>query len=348
MAPVRPDAREVSRMTPKAERSAPRFRNQTIALRLIGHTLPWLAAIGVFFLAGSYLSLWTNALIMALLTLSLDLALGHAGIVTLGQAAFLGFGAYAAGLFGIYVSGDPLLGLVVATLLTALLGLLTGMLILHTSGITMLMLTLSISVLLFELANRFGNVTGGDDGLQGINMSPLLGVFDFDLFGQTAYLYTLTILFVWFIAAWRIVVSPFGLSVNGIRQSPARMRAIGTPVWRHLVVIYTISAAMAGTAGALSAQTTNSVGLNSLGLMMSGVALVMLVLGGQRRLYGAFLGAVLYVVVQDWAASVNPFYWMFVIGGMLIATVMFLDDGVMGLGTVMHEVFVPRQDRDDE
>jgi branched-chain amino acid transport system permease protein len=292
------------------------------------HTVPWLLGIAFYFIAGGYLSLGTNILVYILLTLSLDLALGYAGIITLGHAAFFGFGAYAAGLFAVHVYAEPVTGLIVATALTAVFAMLTGMLILHTQGVTLLMLTLAISILLAEWANRAHSVTGGDDGLQ-ISMGPVLGQFRFDLWGHTAYLYSLAVLFIWFLVAWSVVHSPFGRSLDGIRQSPGRMRAIGTPVWWRLVAIYALSGAMAGTAGALSAQTTRFVGLNTLHVLISGIAVVMLVLGGTKRLYGAFIGAAIYVVVQDVAAKVNPFYWMFVIGGLLMATVMFLEGGLM-------------------
>jgi branched-chain amino acid transport system permease protein len=292
------------------------------------HTVPWLLGIAFYFIAGGYLSLGTNILVYILLTLSLDLALGYAGIITLGHAAFFGFGAYAAGLFAVHVYAEPVTGLIVATALTAVFAMLTGMLILHTQGVTLLMLTLAISILLAEWANRAHSVTGGDDGLQ-ISMGPVLGQFRFDLWGNTAYLYSLAVLFIWFLVAWSVVHSPFGRSLDGIRQSPGRMRAIGTPVWWRLVAIYALSGAMAGTAGALSAQTTRFVGLNTLHVLISGIAVVMLVLGGTKRLYGAFIGAAIYVVVQDVAAKVNPFYWMFVIGGLLMATVMFLEGGLM-------------------
>jgi len=292
------------------------------------HAVPWLVALAFYFMAGGYLSLGTNILVYILLTLSLDLALGYAGIITLGHAAFFGFGAYAAGLFAVHVYAEPLTGLIVATALTAVFAMLTGMLILHTQGVTLLMLTLAISILLAEWANRAHSITGGDDGLQ-ISMDPVLGLFRFDLWGNTAYLYSLVVLFIWFIVAWNVVHSPFGRSLDGIRQSPARMRAIGTPVWWRLVAIYALSGAMAGTAGALSAQTTRFVGLNTLHVLISGIAVVMLVLGGTKRLYGAFIGAAIYVVVQDVAAKINPFYWMFVIGGLLMATVMFLEGGLM-------------------
>jgi len=296
-----------------------------------GHVTPWVIAIIVFFTAGGYLSLGTNALIMILFAMSLDLALGYAGIVTLGQAAFFGIGAYAAGILAVNVTADPTAGLVFGTVVAALFGLFTGALILHTRGVTLLMMTLAILTLLFEVANQAGSLTGGDDGLHGIRMDRVLGLFRFDLWGKTAYLYTLVVLFGWFLVAWRVVRSPFGRSLDGIRQNPKRMRAIGTPVWWRLLAVYSLSAAMAGTAGALSAQTTQFVGLNTLGVFLSGIVAVMLVLGGTRRIYGAFVGAVIYVVVQDYASKINPYYWMFIVGAMLIAVVLFLESGLMSL-----------------
>jgi len=292
------------------------------------HAMPWLLALAFYFMGAGYHSLGTNILVYILLTLSLDLALGYAGIITLGHAAFFGFGAYTAALFALHVYSEPVTGLIVATVVTGIFAALTGMLILHTQGVTLLMLTLAISILLAEWANRAHGITGGEDGLR-VTMGYVLGLFRFDLWGRVAYLYALAVLFVWFLAAWSIVHSPFGRSLDGIRQNPARMRAVGTPVWWRLVAIYAISGAMAGTAGALSAQTTRFVGLNTLHVLISGIAVVMLVLGGTKRLYGAFIGATIYVVVQDVAAKVNPFYWMFVIGGLLMATVMFLEGGLM-------------------
>jgi branched-chain amino acid transport system permease protein len=302
------------------------------------HAVPWLLALAFYFVGAGYHSLGTNILVYILLTLSLDLALGYAGIITLGHAAFFGFGAYTAALFALHVYNEPVTGLIVATVVTGLFAALTGMLILHTQGVTLLMLTLAISILLAEWANRAHGITGGEDGLR-VTMGYVLGLFRFDLWGRVAYLYALAVLFVWFLAAWSIVHSPFGRSLDGIRQNPARMRAIGTPVWWRLVAIYAISGAMAGTAGALSAQTTRFVGLNTLHVLISGIAVVMLVLGGTKRLYGAFIGAAIYVVVQDIAAKVNPFYWMFVIGGLLMATVMFLEGGLMEVLDILRRRF---------
>lgn len=300
------------------------------------HILPWSLALGAWFVAGSYITLGTAALEMILFTLSIDLALGIAGIVTFGQAAFFGLGGYAAGLFSIHVAPDPLLGLLVGTALAGLFGCLTGMLILHTAGVTLMMLTLSVAAMLAALASQASGLTGGDNGLQGMEIGPLFGLFPFDLWGRTAYLYALGVLAVWFFVAWRIAHSPFGRSLDGIRQNPRRMRAIGTPVWWRLVAIYTVSAAMAGSAGVLKAQTNQFVGLDSLELLISGTALVMLILGGTRRLYGAFAGAAFYVVVQDLAAEFDPFRWMFVIGALLIAIVMAGEGGLMGLADWVH------------
>ncbi|MBI3372741.1 MAG: branched-chain amino acid ABC transporter permease [Betaproteobacteria bacterium] len=296
-----------------------------------GHLLPWTAALAFYFLGADFLGLGTNALIMVLFALSLDLVLGYAGIITMGHAAFFGFGAYAAGLCAIHVTNDPVTGLLIATAAAGILGFVTGTLILHTKGVTLMMLTLAIGALVAEVANHLRDYTGGDDGLHGIRMAPLLGAFRFDLWGHTAYLYTLAVLLAWFALAWRIMRSPFGRSLDGIRQNVRRMRAIGTPVWWRMVAVYSLGAAMAGTAGALSAQTTRAVGLTALELLASGTVLMVLILGGTRRLYGAFAGAVVYVVVQDFAAQVDPFRWMFVIGALLMAVVLFLENGLMGI-----------------
>jgi branched-chain amino acid transport system permease protein len=298
---------------------------------LVGGALPWLLALGVYVFADDQLALGTNALVMILLTLSVDLVLGRAGIITLGHAAFFGLGAYAAGIFALRVTDDPLLGMLVATLASGAFGALTGALILHTEGVALLMLTLAVSGLLAELANHLSDWTGGSDGLQDMTIAPIFGAFRFDLFKHTAYLYSLAVLFLWYLVVQSVTASPFGRSLDGIRQSPPRMRAIGTPVWWRRFTVYAISAAMAGSAGALSAQTTRFVGLTTLSVLVSGTAVVMLVLGGARRRYGAFVGATVYVVVQDYAAQLNPFHWMLLVGGLLMFTVLFLEEGLTSL-----------------
>jgi branched-chain amino acid transport system permease protein len=266
-----------------------------------------------------------------LFALSLDLILGYAGIVTLGHAAFFGTGAYVAGILAVHGWTEPLSLLVAAGAVAALLGVVTGAIVLRTSGLTLLMVTLVVAELLQEAANRLGWLTGGADGLQGIAIAPLLGLFRFDLFGRTAYLYCLVILFLAWAAARLIVHSPFGRSLVGIRENVTRMHAIGSPVFRRRLRIYAISAGIAGIAGALLTETTQFVALQVLSFELSGTVLVMLILGGVGRLYGAFIGAPLYMIAQDQLARDNPAYWLFWIGLILVVVVIFARGGMLGI-----------------
>jgi branched-chain amino acid transport system permease protein len=266
-----------------------------------------------------------------LFALSLDLILGYAGIVTLGHAAFFGTGAYVAGILAVHGWTEPLSLLVAAGAVAALLGVVTGAIVLRTSGLTLLMVTLVVAELLQEAANRLGWLTGGADGLQGIAIAPLLGLFRFDLFGRTAYLYCLVILFLAWAAARLIVHSPFGRSLVGIRENVTRMHAIGSPVFRRRLRIYAISAGIAGIAGALLTETTQFVALQVLSFELSGTVLVMLILGGVGRLYGAFIGAPLYMIAQDQLARDNPAYWLFWIGLLLVVVVIFARGGMLGI-----------------
>lgn len=293
--------------------------------------LPWILAVGAYYAFTDYLALGCQILIMILFAMSLDLVLGYAGIVTLGHSAFFGVGAYAAGIYAAHISGEPLSGLLVGAVAAAAIGWASGLIILRTHGLALLMLTLAITALLAEVANKASFITGGADGLQGVDIDPLFGVFNFDLYGRTAYIYCLIVLLLGWIFARRLVHSSFGQSLIGIRENAARMHAIGTPVRRRLLTMYTISAALAGIAGALLAQTTQFVGLTVLGFQRSGEIVVMLVFGGIGRLYGAFIGAALYMIAQDQLAKLDPTFWYFWIGLLLVLLVMFARGGVLGL-----------------
>ena len=293
--------------------------------------LPWLLAIAVYCFAPDYLPLAAYVMIVILFALSLDLILGYGGIVTLGHAAYFGLGAYAAGVFAIRVTGEPLLGLVIAGVGAGLLGLATGAVILRTRALALLMLTLAIGSIVLEVANKWTTVTGGADGLHSVPIQPILGIFQFDMFGKTAFVYCITVL----AAAWwlvrTIVHSPFGVALAGARENDARMHAIGAPVYRRRLYAYTIAATLAGVAGGLLTQTTQFVGLSVLSFERSGELLVMLVLGGVRRIYGAFIGPIVFIVAQDYFAKQSPEYWMLGIGALLIAIVMFAGGGLLGL-----------------
>jgi branched-chain amino acid transport system permease protein len=289
----------------------------------------WLATLLPFIVTPSYLSLASQIAITALFALSLDLILGYAGIVSLGHAAYFGFGAYTAGLLAKHYLGEPLTGLVAGAAAAGVLGYVTSHVIVRFRHLALIMLTLGLGLLLAEAANSASELTGGADGLQGVKMSPLLG-FNFDLYGRTAYAYSLAVLFVLFLAARRIIHSPFGLALRGIRENATRMPAIGAPSLAHLRKVYTIAAVMAGAAGALLTQTTSTVSLEVLSFGRSADVLVILILGGAGRLYGGIVGAIIYLVARDQLSGMNPQYWYFWIGLLLVAVVMFLPNGILG------------------
>ncbi len=290
----------------------------------------WLATLLPFVLFPNYLSLASQIAITALFALSLDLILGYAGIVSLGHAASFGVGAYTAGLLSKYGWGEPITGLLAAALVAGIVGYLTSFIIARFRHLALIMLTLGIGLLLAELANSASWLTGGVDGLQGIHMWPLLGVFKFDLYGKVAYSYSLLVLFVLFLGARRLIHSPFGLALRGIRENWVRMPAIGAPSRTHIQTVYTIAAAVAGVAGALLAQTTETVSLDSLGFERSAELLVMLVLGGAGRLYGGLVGAIIFMVARDQFSGIAPQYWYFWIGVLLVVVVIVLPNGILG------------------
>jgi branched-chain amino acid transport system permease protein len=291
----------------------------------------WVVAIGAYFVVPDYLSLGTNVLIMILFTLSLDLAVGYGGIDTLGQGAFFGVGGYASAFWALHVTGEPISGLLVGAAVAAILGVLTGPIILRTRGLTLIMITLAISSMLGEFAVTAKSITGGDDGLTGYTIHPVLGIFPFDIYFQTAYFYCLAVLAVCFVIARIVVNSPFGLTVRGIRENPVRMRLLGVPIRLRLIGLFTLSGAMAGVAGALSAQVTGLIGTDTLTFLVSGNGLVALILGGFGRLYGAILGAALLEIFSDRAAAINPFHWLLGLGVMLILAVRFMPNGLVGV-----------------
>jgi len=290
----------------------------------------WLATLLPFVIFPDYLSLASQIAVAALFALSLDLILGYAGIVSLGHAAFFGTGAYAAGIFSKFVWGEPFSGLIVGAAVAALLGYAMSFIIARFRHLTLIMITLGLGLLLREAANSAGWLTGGADGFQGISIWQILGLFKFDLFGTTQYAYSLSVLFIVFLGARRLIYSPFGLALRGIRENWVRMPAIGASSRTHIRKIYTIAAAIAGTAGAVIAQTTQTVSLEALSFERSADVLVMLVLGGAGRLYGGLIGAAIFMTARDQFSGIAPQYWYFWIGLLLVAVVMVLPNGILG------------------
>ena len=307
--------------------------------------LPWIAALGLYFAFPAYLSFGTELLIAILFALSLDLALGYAGIITLGHAAFFGAGAYTVGLLAFHgIWSEPIAGLLLAAVTTAAIGLASGLVLLRTTGLTLLMLTICTMALLGEAANMAHDYTGGFDGLPSLPIAPVFGVFEFNpLYANTQYLYALGVLFVCFAFVRTLVYSPFGQSLTGIRENPLRMHAVGTPVRRRLVICYAISAAIAGIAGGLWAQTNAYVNLSVLDLDRSATVLIVLILGGHGRLYGAFIGAVVYMALEHFLAQVYPTAWQLGLGLLLVAIALFARNGILGLGETLRQRYAARR-----
>jgi branched-chain amino acid transport system permease protein len=283
----------------------------------------WVFAFAsIWLFPGKHLIL-TETAILGLFALSLDLILGYAGILSLGQAAFFGLAGYCAGLLAKYgLITEPVIALFVSGIAAAALGFLTSFLVLRGSDLTRLMVTLGVSLMLGELANRYSNITGGADGLQGVTIEPILGRFRFDLYGHNGYVYSLIVLFVCFLIARRVVYSPFGLSLRSIKGNALRAAAVGIPVKWRLVAIYTLSAFFAGIAGALLTQTTAFCSLDVFSIDRSADLLLVLIIGGTGYLYGGLIGAVIYKFLQDWIATLTPQYWQFWIGLVLVVIVL--------------------------
>jgi branched-chain amino acid transport system permease protein len=283
----------------------------------------WILALACAFLFPSRYLIMTDIVRLALFALSLDLILGYAGIVSLGHAAFFGVGAYSAGLLALHgIISEPVVALIAAGLVAMVLGFVTSFLVIRGADLTRLMVTLGIALLLEALAERFSDITGGTDGLQGIEMPPILGLFAFDMFGKVGFFYCLGVLFLLFLLARRIVHSPFGLSLRAIRNNPLRAAAIGIPVNKRLIAIYTIAAFYAGIAGALFTQSTQLASLDVFSFERSADLMLVLVIGGTGYLYGGLIGAVVFRMLQEVFSTITPQYWQFWIGLVLVVIVM--------------------------
>ncbi len=299
---------------------------------------PWLAGIAVFFAFPDYLAFGTQVLIAILFALSLDLVLGYAGIITLGHAAFFGAGAYTVGVLALHWGwNEPLSGLAAAALVAAAIGFASGLVLLRTQGLTLLMLTLCTMTLLEQAANMGADWTGGFDGMPGLSFGKILGLASFDqIYFRSQYLYVLAILLACFALVRTLIYSSFGQSLTGIRENLLRMHAVGAPVRARLVAAYTISAALAGLAGGLFAQCTGYVNLSVLGLERAAGVLIVLILGGYGRLYGAFVGAITYMVLEHLLARAYPTAWQLGIGVTLVAVALYARNGVLGIAEALR------------
>jgi branched-chain amino acid transport system permease protein len=290
----------------------------------------WLAPVLAFFLLSDRRVLLSQIFVYGLLALSLDLVLGYAGILSLGHPAFFGTGAYTAGLLARHGWTEPLSGLVVAWAAASALGFAVSALAVRGADLSRLMVTMGIGLLLFEAANQASSITGGVEGLADMQPGRLFGRFGFSLDGTTAFVYSFAVLALIFGLARRLTASPFGLSLRAIRENPLRMPALGVNLARRLRAIFTLSAGIAGVAGAVLAQTTQFVGIETLSFQRSAEVLIMLVLGGSGRLYGGLVGATVFILAQDYLSGVSPEYWQFWLGAVLAALVLVARGGLLG------------------
>ena len=290
-----------------------------------------------FWLFPSDLGMLTNIAATCIFALSLNLVLGQAGIASMGHAALFGSGAYAAGLFAMHVSSDPLLGLVMGGAAGLAVALISGAILLRSKGLTLVMLTIATSQLLLELANWARGITGGDDGLTGFDVDPLFGVFEFDFIGRTGYLYTVAVLVLVFLVLRKLTESPFGLTARATRLDSGRVEALGGRVYLHLLAVYAIGGFIAGLGGAVTAQSAKVVSLSMLDFHLSAGVLIMVVLGGTSRLAGAVVGTIAYMVIQHVASGLSPHHWLLAIGLLLVLTMVFLPGGLIQLADIVKQ-----------
>ena len=291
----------------------------------------WILAAASYFLFPGHLVLITQAMITGLFVVSLDVIFGYAGIPSFGHAAFFGIGAYTAGILARDWWGDPLFGLLAGAVVAGLAGAICSQFVARLHGIAMLMVTLGIGLICYEIANKWNTLTGGDDGLQGMQVTPLLGMFTFDIDGKVGFIYSTVVIFILYLIARRLVNSPFGLALKGIRENIRRVPALGIGVRMQLAMAFTISAAMAGVAGALLAETTQYIALEVLGFDRSISVQIALVMGGMGNLIGGMIGAIAYTVLRDQLSLINPAYWDFWIGLILVVIVMTGTGGITGI-----------------
>lgn len=303
---------------------------RTLSRDLLGLALIACVGLAGYWLFPDNLAFLTRVISVALLVLSLDLIVGYCGIASLGQGALYGAGAYAAGIACVHGITDPVLLILIGAAAGAVMGLLMGAIMLRAHGLPQLVLSIAIVQLLHEAANKASSITGGSDGLSGMSPAPLFGLFEFDLWGRSAYLFGLGLLLIVFAVLRFVTRSPFGMVCRGLKEDPLRISALGIYAFPVLLKMFVISGAVAGMGGALAAIATQVVGLDSVSFEISANALVMLVLGGIGHLYGALIGTVIFMALEHVVAAINPFHWMTLVGAVLIAIVLFAPRGLSG------------------
>jgi branched-chain amino acid transport system permease protein len=301
-------------------------RNVVVALTLVGLLLLPLYS----HLSGNIfvLTLFTRIVIFALAAASLNLIMGYGGMMSFGHAAYLGIGGYAVGILAFEGIGSGFIQWPVALAASALFALVIGALSLRTRGVYFIMITLAFAQMAYYVASGLARY-GADDGLTIYKRSDFGGLINLSNRVQFYYL-CLGCLFGGIYLIWRIVNSRFGLVIQGLRSNEARMQAVGFPVTRYKLACFVISGTMCGLAGALLANNTDFVSPAVMFWTRSGDLMVMVILGGMGSLFGPVIGAIVYLVLEEFLSQLTE-YWALIMGPLLLLIVLFGRGGIVGL-----------------
>jgi branched-chain amino acid transport system permease protein len=276
--------------------------------------------------------LLTEILIFGLFAASLDILLGYGGLASLGHAGYFGVGGYAAGLLAQHVTSNAFAQLGVALAAAAGVALVTGLFAVRSRGVYFLMLTLAFGQLLWVLALNWTSLTGGSNGLYGLPVPTLAGGSTWLALGDHVYWYTLGVFLVGYVALKVVVASPFGRGLAGLRGNEERMSSLGYNVPLYKLAVFTFAGAIAGYAGALACQQAKYFSPDAMSFEVSAVAVVVIVIGGQRTLVGAVLGAAFYYIVRDQLSDVLSSHWQLALGIVFVLVVYLLPGGIVGGG----------------
>jgi len=273
----------------------------------------------------------SRVLIFAVLAMSVDMLLGYTGLPSLGQAAYLGTGAYLAAIlatrYGYGLGCDFAVVLVLGMLAGAAMAAFFGLFAIRATGTYFLIITLALGMVVWGLAYRWNSLTGGDNGINVLDR-PTCGV---SLASDISFFYLSLALFVVMLAAlYLLVYSPFGRSLVGIRESEPRMRMLGYNTWLHKYIAFVIAGGCGGIAGVLWAHLTGIVSPEDVFLTTSVDALLVVVLGGPGTLVGAALGTTVVVFLREYLSTLVP-WWQYVLGSVYVLTILYLPEGMMGL-----------------
>jgi len=318
----------MSTVTTRADATVVRPWQQLVIIWALLLTAPfWLP------LLGGYTAIAGRVLVMALAAMGLNLLLGYTGVLSFGHAAYFGLGAYGAGLTLKYVAASTPLAILAGTLLGGIAGTLFGLLLVRRRGVYFAMVTIAFGQVCFYIAYKWDDFTGGYDGLRGFVRAPLdFGLFKIDIAGNGMLFYYF-VLFVFGVAVGLqalILKSPFGRTMLAIRENERRARFLGLPVEKHIWLSFSISCFFTALAGTLYALLNNFADPLGLNYVISGNIVMIAVMGGMRTFWGPLLGAVLFVMLQDYVSSMTT-NWMFFVGTTFVLVVLLFPRGLMGL-----------------